>query len=585
MRLYLLISFALLSNSFTSFAQEHCSSDEMQQQWVAERSDRTVEMESFYRSISEWSKDKANSRSVGIIPVVVHVIHGGQSVGSGANLSVQRIQSQIDILNEDFNRMNADASNTPTTFAGVAGNPSIQFCLAAIDPSGNSTSGITRHVYNVSNTDFMENSIKPATTWDSDNYLNIWTVDIPSQTIIGYSYLPTSSMVGSDRDGVVVTYDKFGFVSSSNRGRTATHEVGHYLGLRHMWGSNDSNGNPIGCSSDDNISDTPESDDSYFGCPNSGFSCGSSDMYMNFMDYVDDNCMNLFTQGQSNVMNSTLNGIRSQLISGNLSSCTSECVSLNSSDYETGFEPSQNTSNWSIDNNNGDNRTWLITDESTTDWGPDEGQGVAVYLWNASSSADDYLFSPCFEIKQDHQYRLRFSYAAAQDANAFYPEKFRVGFSQNQSASDFIMISDDWIFDPVSNAYPSFIDEELFFTSEDDLSISLGFHVFSAADQYALMIDKIELDDLGAVGTSETELSNGLSVFPNPSEGNFRFEVPEDVIGGNLRVYNSLGQAVVERKVSYDAQEELDLTGLNSGVYYLELIGSDKKYLERLIKQ
>ena len=119
-------------------------------------------------------------------------------------------------------------------------------------------------------------------------------------------------MVGSNIDGVVIDYEKFGQVSGTNNGRTCTHEVGHYLGLMHPWGNDSSNPN---CTSDDNINDTPQSDGPYFGCPSHPqFSCTSSDMFMNYMDYVDDHCMHMFTNGQKNVLRSILQNTRGSLL-------------------------------------------------------------------------------------------------------------------------------------------------------------------------------------------------------------------------------------------------------------------------------
>jgi len=581
----------ILSFSFTIAvnAQNHCGHNEMNEQLIQEVPSMLEEIQRFEDKRPDLQEVQGLSRMGKIIPVVVHVIHSGESVGSGSNVSATRIQSQIDILNEDFQRLNADANQTPASFQPVAANTGIQFGLAAIDESGNPTTGITRHLYaNIPNTNFIENTIKPATNWDPLNYLNIWVVSIPSSTIIGYSYLPTQTMVGSNRDGLVVTVEKFGYINSNNRGRTATHEIGHYLGLQHMWGSNDNNGDPIGCSSDDGISDTPNSEQPYYGCPTGGTSCNSTDMYMNYMDYVEDYCMNLFTGGQSIVMNNILDGIRSELVEGNLTNNNDECISV-SSDYNFGFEPSQPNATWSTVNNNGDDRTWVLTDQSSDDWGPNNGVGMAIYLFNPDyvTPADDYLFSPCMSLKKGHDYRLSFSIAASEDVNNFYPEKLEVGFSEVQGASDFFVINDDWIFDPIEAVYPNYEDYERVFSVNGDLEISLGFHAFSDADRYALQLDDIKIEDLGLVSTKLPEVPEAVQVIPNPTSGYTEITIDRSVLSENLEisVYNNLGEIVDQiTPVAGQGKVSVDLESMTSGVYIFHISDGKKVAVHKVVK-
>jgi len=250
-RLFPFLLLCLFLGNTTVVAQNKCGQDLYQQQLMLDNPNYQNELEELEEFYLE-QQNVAQSRSANfIIPVVVHVIHKGESVGQGTNLSQARIFSQIETLNEDFRRMNIDASNTPSNYNSIAADSEIEFCLASIDDAGNPTTGITRHQYNnVSSISYIANTVKPNTIWDPLKYLNIWVLQMPDQTILGYSFLPTQTMVGSSRDGLVLNYLNFGFISSSNSGRTATHELGHYLGLKHTWGDNDSNGNPIGCSSD-----------------------------------------------------------------------------------------------------------------------------------------------------------------------------------------------------------------------------------------------------------------------------------------------------------------------------------------------
>ncbi|TDB61387.1 M43 family zinc metalloprotease [Arundinibacter roseus] len=243
------------------------------------------------------------------IPVIVHIVHNGEAVGQGRNLSLARIQSQIATLNEDFRR----APGTP----GFNNDPrgadiEIDFCLARIDQQGRpmAEAGVNRingGQPSWSRND-IENILKPSTIWDPDKYYNIWVLDFASTDglLIGYAQFPSLSTLNGipdnsprNTDGVVVRYQSFGNVLKGNfgnmdapynRGRTLTHETGHWLGLRHIWG--DAN-----CGNDF-VDDTPPQASESRGCSVGRTSCGSVNMVENYMDYSDDACMNIFTNGQ-----------------------------------------------------------------------------------------------------------------------------------------------------------------------------------------------------------------------------------------------------------------------------------------------
>ncbi len=264
-----------------------------------------------YLKKSNTAQARANEQII-TIPVVVHVVYGT----SAQNISNAQIMSQLQVLNEDFRRTNPDAGNTPTAFAGVASDVKIEFCLATVDPSGNPTSGITRRSTSVSsfsdNDNVKYNSAGGTNAWPAADYMNMWVCNL-SPGLLGYAQFPGSGAAATD--GVVMSYKYFGRNGSAqapfNKGRTATHEVGHYLNLRHIWGDG-------GCSYDDGVSDTPLAGYSHSGCPSwPTSSCSSNDMYMNYMDYVDDACMNLFTNGQKDRMRALFSsgGYRESLLS------------------------------------------------------------------------------------------------------------------------------------------------------------------------------------------------------------------------------------------------------------------------------
>ena len=271
-------------------AQRNCGSMEYLESQIQEDPKREAKMEAIERHLEEL--DEAGTRAVNgvvTIPVVVHVIYNN----STENISDAQIMSQITVLNDDFRRTNNDADNTWSQ----ASDTEIEFCMASTDPNGNPTNGITRT--STSGTAFGTNDQMKFTAnggkdaWPADQYLNMWVCDI-SGGILGYAQFPGGSAA---TDGVVMDYQYFGTIGTATAPfdlcRTATHEVGHWLNLRHIWGD----GN---CNVDDFVSDTPTSDAANYGCAVGHVSCSSTDMVQNYMDYSDDACMNLFTEGQKN---------------------------------------------------------------------------------------------------------------------------------------------------------------------------------------------------------------------------------------------------------------------------------------------
>jgi Pregnancy-associated plasma protein-A len=252
------------------------------------------------------------------IPVVVHVVHRT----AAENLSDAQIQSQIDVLNADFRATNPDRPSTPAVFAPLIGDARVTFKLADTDPDGNATDGITHT--QTSNTSFNSDAddVKSAATggadaWPADRYLNIWTCgnlrDRMDRPLLGYAQFPGGPAA---TDGVVILHSAFGTTGTAtapfNLGRTATHEIGHWLNLRHIWGDDGT-----GCTGDDFVADTPNAGGPNFGTPTfPSISCNNGpngDLFMNYMDYVDDVAMFMFTQGQVSRMQAALDGPRSSI--------------------------------------------------------------------------------------------------------------------------------------------------------------------------------------------------------------------------------------------------------------------------------
>lgn len=246
------------------------------------------------------------------IPVVVHVVYNNQT----ENISDAQILSQIEVLNADFRKRNSDFGIVPGAFSGVAADTKIEFCMAARTPNGQPTNGITR-----TQTDTLEffgdNGVKSNSTggvngWDPHQYLNLWVCNLGGG-LLGYAQFPADLATSPLTDGVVIGYKYFGtngaVTSPYDLGRTATHEIGHWLNLRHIWG--DAN-----CG-DDFVNDTPTQQDHNYQCPNfPHITCSNGpdgDMFMNYMDYVNDNCMAMFTNGQKSRVQATMSGARNSL--------------------------------------------------------------------------------------------------------------------------------------------------------------------------------------------------------------------------------------------------------------------------------
>jgi hypothetical protein len=246
------------------------------------------------------------------IPVIVHVVYKT----TAQNVSDAQINSQIDVLNKDFRKTNADISQVPAPFSPLAGDARIQFALATQDPDGNPHSGVIR--VQTTKTGFDSNDeVKFASSggsdaWPRDDYLNLWVCQLGGG-LLGYAQFPGGPAA---TDGVVVTHTGFGITGTAaapfDKGRTTTHEVGHWLNLRHIWGDD---GN--GCSGSDFVDDTPNQGGPNYGKPSfPSVSCSNGpngDMFMNYMDYVDDDTMVMFTECQITRMHACLDGPRSSI--------------------------------------------------------------------------------------------------------------------------------------------------------------------------------------------------------------------------------------------------------------------------------
>lgn len=311
--LFVCLSFGLINLNLLA-QQEKCGTMENLARLESLNPSLSQQMEDYEHKLQAWTNEnqhvKAPTGTIITIPVVVHVVYKT----AAQNISDAQILSQIDILNEDFRRLNADAANTPSNFVGVAADCEIEFCLASIDPSGNPTNGIVRKqttVTSFSTNDDVKRDVDGGDdAWDVTKYFNIWVCNLSGLTL-GYAQFPATL---NNTYGMVCSYTAFGNMGTAaapyNKGRTSTHEIGHCFNLRHIWG--DAN-----CGNDF-VSDTPIHKTANYGAnPFTGLgcythpksnTCGTADeMFENYMDYSNDECLNLFTQGQKTRMLAILN--------------------------------------------------------------------------------------------------------------------------------------------------------------------------------------------------------------------------------------------------------------------------------------
>jgi hypothetical protein len=337
MKKQLPIILLLCLTGLQSYAQHKCLSHELHKTYLEDNPKAIAHRASIEASTQEWIINNAKTKKATIsIPVVVHVLWNEAE----ENISQEQIEDQIRILNEDFANTNSDKLTSDHPFFGLgAGDSDITFCLASTDEDGNETSGITRtqtdstQFAGMGNEKFGGSGGKSG--WNPERYLNFWICDLgASGGTLGYATFPDELEFDPELDGVVCDYHAVGSIGTAgtggfdwnNGGRTATHEVGHWLNLRHIWGDDD-------CG-DDLVDDTPTAEEENYGCHTfphkANRSCTGSnangEMYMNFMDYTDDECMNMFSEGQAYRMVAALNGPRALILSS--AGCSNPITSI-----------------------------------------------------------------------------------------------------------------------------------------------------------------------------------------------------------------------------------------------------------------
>lgn len=566
-------------------AQERCGSAEKLQKQLATNPNQQGLHQQIEQKIVKW-KEKRNSTNNITIPVVFHVVYKNNT----EDISQAQILSQLEVINEDFRRQNIDAINTPAEFASVAADTEINFCLAQRTPENNITSGITRTETNVSSFSLFDDriffdSLGGKDIWNSDLYLNIYVCDLSS--VLGFAAFPSSNPA---IDGVVIDYENFGNTGTVSppyhKGRTCTHEIGHWLNLIHVWGD-------MNCG-DDFVNDTPEQAQENYGCPaHPSVSCSNNgDMFQNYMDYTNDACMNLFTQGQKNRMHATLNSTREGLL--NSKACLSPYEDIGISDItslnENVFCGSEMDINVTLKNYSNQEITSAIISYVL------DNNPVVEVNWNGSLNAlESTNLSLGTEVLSSGMHQLKVftsypnDYPDVNNANDTLITSFDVidgSFFQINVFTDNYGEEVSWeIIDDLNNLIAS--QTNLLSNQSNNSEICLpsdSCFTFVINDAYndGICCDfgngyvsingvyysgnygsstSVDLCDLNSISDLKKEM---IRVFPNPSKGNFVFSSLDNI--EHIQVLSFNGSNVFEQEFNQKTVQ-LDLHNLEAGIY------------------
>jgi hypothetical protein len=605
--------------------------------------------------IKRYSAMRSTSQSGGIItiPVVVHIIHSGQANGVAPNITDTQVESQIKVINEDYRKMlGTPGYNTNP----VGADTQIQFALAQQTPNGNPTNGIDRVSFCQTgwNHDEIESTLKPATIWDTTLYLNMWSVEFTDKTLLGYAQFPDPSGLnglespptGSQtNDGVVANYSTFGsddyndgtFLLNApyNKGRTMTHELGHWLGLRHIWG--DSN-----CGTD-YCDDTPTHHDANYECPLSIVNCDNTgnEMVQNYMDYTDDSCMNIFTQNQKDRMVIIMNNAARRSTLKN--STKNSPITLFANDAEVKLEascptticggtPNQTTQKVTIYNRGTSNLTAATLNYTIN------GGSNNVYNWVGNLTTNKYATFDLI-INSTSNGSITVTVAKANGvtdqrstnntvSGTFIiptnPSNFtflNYVFSLQQdlwgsettwnlkNTSGTILYSGGPYTDTTTGILPELITQNWTLTGNQCYTFTIndsagdgiccgsengdGYYDIKSTDGITVVTSGASFSSSESksfstysLGNSEFKKSNDIYLYPNPTKGILNIRIPNDFgLPNNFTISNSLGQIISKKKISTENDLTVNTLSLSHGVYFITIVKDNEKKTMQFIKQ
>lgn len=595
------------------------------------------------------------------IPVVVHVIYNGQPVGTAPNITDVQVESQITVLNQDFRKM----TGTPGENSNAVGaDTEIQFVLAKQDPNGNPTNGIDRRSFCKDSWTLsdIESTLKPTTIWDPTQYLNLWSINLEDDELLGYAQFPDGSglnglsSVGgiANTDGVFSRYTAFGSGTGSNfllkapynRGRTITHEVGHWLGLIHIWGDGSS------CTTNtDHCGDTPVAKDPNYNCPTGTNSCTSragNDMIENYMDYTDDTCMNIFTQNQKTRMQTVMTN--SPRRSSLKTSIKGNAIALFANDAEAQFESScapvtcststtqttqkiiiynrgsstltSVTGNYSINGGAAIPFSWtgsLLTNKfstvnvvinatvnGTVTVTIDKANTVTDQRASNNTATGNYtlLPAPANYAFTNYVFRLQQDYFGSETTWNLKNAAGTTLYSGGPYSNTFVnapavspipaLITQNWTL-PTNGCYTFTIND-----SKDDGiccgtnpgETGTGYYDIKSSDGLTVITSgasfttsqKISFST-NTLGTESFENSNEIYIYPNPAKETLVINVPSYFgLPNSYSIYGNSGQIIQQKEVRADSDLTIDTSSLSSGIYFITVVKENEKKSMKFIK-
>lgn len=629
-----LVLLLMAFNASVIYAQYHrCASTEVYERMLKEDAKFAANRAQIERETQQWIRDNAQNKTGAVItiPVVFHVVYNT----TAQNISDAHILEQLSVLNKDFGRTNADAGNTPSVWQSISANTNIQFCMAQRDPNGNATTGIVRVQTSVtsfsSNNAIKYSSQGGSNAWPRDQYLNIWVGNL-SGGLLGYAQFPGGAAA---TDGVVVLYSSVGGPNNPGTatpyhlGRTATHEVGHWLNLYHIWGDDGT-----GCTGSDQVSDTPNQAGATSGCPSfpKTDACTATSpgvMFMNYMDYSTDACMNMFTNGQSTRMNAALNGTRLSLQSS--PGCTPPGGGGTTCGVPASLSASSITSasailNWgTVSGANSYNVRYKATASSTWTNNTSTATSLSVSGLTASTSYEFQVQAVCGANTSAYSASATFTTSAA-GCTDVYESNNTLSTAKTVSVNTdiFGLISpsgdnDYFKFTTTSpNTYirinlsnlPADYDIRLYNSSGTQLAISqngsttaevITRNTASAATYYVRVYGYNNANNAtqcyllrintknSAWREGELQVSNEVNLFPNPANDKvhlqFNTSKSEDV---TIRLVDLTGRMINSMVMTTEPGQNLaalDVMQLPKGIYLIELISSTNRAVKRFVKE
>lgn len=589
-----------------------------------------------------------------VIPVVVHVIHNGQAVGTAPNISDSQVQSQIKVLNEDFRKMlGSNGYNSSPVGADIE----IEFKLALQDPNGNPTNGIDRVNFGqpLWSTDDIEATVKPATSWNPSLYLNMWTVAFSNSNDLGYAQFPDASGLpgldfnggNANTDGVVAGYTVFGsknhpdgntfsLDATFNLGRTMTHEVGHWLGLRHIWGD-------VTCG-DDFCADTPVHHKENYKCPQTILDCNSVgyEMVQNYMDYTDDSCMNIFTLDQKDRITVIINSAarRSSL----KTSTKANSITLFANDAEVKIE----AANYKVDTQNAScatppasnkqvaiyNRGTSILTSVTLNYNMNSGTNQT-YIWNGSLAPNKSVIVALpnsivygtlnvslVTTNMGTDQRTGNNSATATFTSPAFPTNYTFNTFTFTLQQDFYGSETTWSIKNSSGVavysggkytdkttLPAIITENWTLASNQCYTFTIndsqgdgiccgtdngdGYYSIKSTDGSITVISGSDFGYIdtksfttNTLKTNEFETLNDIYLYPNPTKGTLNVHISGALgLPNSYFISNGLGQIISKKTVSKEADLTINTSSLSNGVYFITVTKEDQSKTLQFIKE